>query len=366
MNFCETPFDSVIERVAAARRASGRADKVSLLAVSKTQSAAAVDALARFGQRAFGENYVQEALAKQRELAACGSTSSALEWHLIGPLQSNKCREVAAHFDWLQSLDRAKLIEPLARHRPTNRGPLNVLIQVNIDDEANKSGCAPAAIAALTASVATTPNLRLRGLMAIPAATPDLALRRDAFQRMRALFDALHATHAGIDTLSMGMSEDFELAIAEGATMVRVGTVLFGARCGNRRSGIGNSKSRAAASPTLLRLLAMLVGLGPTGRCCTNATDSRFPIRDTRHHRLHRRRQHGAQPGRRADSQWRARRFDRGRRAERRSSRRVGAQHGVDANYPNSIPESSYSPVGAAQPRQGFDRKVSRLRRSYN
>lgn len=230
MNFCETPFDSVIERVAAARCSSGRADKVSLLAVSKTQSATAVDALARLGQRAFGENYVQEALAKQRELVACGSASSALEWHLIGPLQSNKCREVAEHFDWLQSLDRAKLIEPLARHRATDRRPLNVLIQVNIDDEASKSGCTPAAIEALAASVAAAPTLRLRGLMAIPAATPDLALRRDAFQRMRGLFDALHATHAGIDTLSMGMSEDFELAIAEGATMVRVGTLLFGAR----------------------------------------------------------------------------------------------------------------------------------------
>ncbi len=161
---------------------------------------------------------------KQLELA-----DLALEWHLIGPLQSNKCRDVATHCDWLQSLDRQKLIEPLNRFRSRDKAPLNVLIQVNIDAEASKSGCAPEAVAALAQAVAGAPRLRLRGLMAIPAAD-DMAMRRAAFQRMRGLFDALHSDYPDVDTLSMGMSEDFELAIGEGATMVRVGSALFGIR----------------------------------------------------------------------------------------------------------------------------------------
>ncbi|MBA8889149.1 hypothetical protein FHW12_003392 [Dokdonella fugitiva] len=193
--------------------------------MSKTQPAAAVRALAACGQRAFGENYVQEAVAKQADLA-----DLPLEWHLIGPLQSNKCREAAEHFDWLQSLDRLKLVAPLARHRPPARAPLNVLVQVNVDDEASKSGCRPEEIGTLAAAVAAEPRLRLRGLMAIPAPAPERERRRAAFARMLALFDALRAEHAEIDTLSMGMSDDFELAIAAGATMVRVGTLLFGAR----------------------------------------------------------------------------------------------------------------------------------------
>jgi len=224
MNVTESALGGVLARLETAARAAGHG-AARLLAVSKTQPAGAIRSLAGEGQRAFGENYVQEALAKQRELA-----DLALEWHLIGPLQSNKCREVALHFDWLQSLDRLKLVAPLARHRPRERGPLDVLVQVNIDDEASKSGCAPGDIDALAAAVAAEPALRLRGLMAIPAPSPDLAVRRAAFRRMRALFDALRETHAGIDTLSMGMSDDFELAIAQGATMVRVGTALFGAR----------------------------------------------------------------------------------------------------------------------------------------
>jgi len=225
MNFCETAYRSVIDRLDAARGASGRSDSVRLLAVSKTQPAEAIRALAALGQAAFGENYVQEALTKQRALA-----DLALEWHLIGPLQSNKCRDVALHFDWLQSLDRAKLIAPLAQHRPADRPPLNVLIQVNIDDEASKSGCAPAEVDALADAIAATPRLCLRGLMAIPAPAPEPARRREAFRRMRALFDGLRARHVQMDTLSMGMSDDFDLAIAEGATMVRVGTALFGQR----------------------------------------------------------------------------------------------------------------------------------------
>ncbi|HEU4665924.1 MAG TPA: YggS family pyridoxal phosphate-dependent enzyme [Dokdonella sp.] len=224
MNFCETAYASVNARIAAARNAAGR-PPVAVVAVSKTQPAAAVRALAGCGQRAFGENYVQEAIAKQAELA-----DLPLEWHLIGPLQSNKCREAACRFDWLQSLDRLKLVAPLARHRPTERPPLNVLVQVNIDDEASKSGCRPDDVAALAAAVAAEPRLCLRGLMAIPAPSPDPAQRRAAFGRLRALFDGLRADHPRVDTLSMGMSDDFELAIAEGATMVRIGTALFGRR----------------------------------------------------------------------------------------------------------------------------------------
>lgn len=225
MNFRETAYASVTARIAAARLASAYRGEVALVAASKTQPAVAIRALAALGQHAFGENYVQEALAKQRELA-----DLALEWHMIGPLQSNKCRDVARHFHWLQSLDRGGLIEPLARWRAPDAMPLNVLVQVNIDDEASKSGCTPDAVGALAAQVVAAHGLRLRGLMAIPAPAADPAYRRDAFRRMRSLFDALRATHAGVDTLSMGMSDDIEPAIAEGATMVRVGTALFGAR----------------------------------------------------------------------------------------------------------------------------------------
>lgn len=223
MTSCDQAYATIRARLAAAAAGAGHA--VRLLAVSKTQPAAAVRALADLGQRDFGENYVQEALAKQRELA-----DPDLVWHLIGPLQSNKCRDVAEHFDWLQSLDRAKLIEPLNRFRPAQAAPLNVLIQVNIDDEASKSGCAPPELAALARAVAAAPRLRLRGLMAIPAPNPDPAVRREAFRRMRALYESLRADYPGVDTLSMGMSDDFALAIAEGASLVRIGTALFGAR----------------------------------------------------------------------------------------------------------------------------------------
>lgn len=196
-----------------------------LLAVSKTQAAPAIRELASQGQLAFGENRVQEALTKQQEL-----TDLNLEWHLIGPLQSNKCREAARHFDWLQSLDREKLLEPLNRFRPADAAALNVLIQVNIDGEASKSGCAPETASMLARTIAQFPRLRLRGLMAIPEPHPDPAHRRAAFARMRDLFTALRADHPEIDTLSMGMSDDFELAVAEGATLVRIGSALFGAR----------------------------------------------------------------------------------------------------------------------------------------
>ena len=216
-----TALDDIRRRIAAA--APGRT--VRLLAVSKLKPADAVRELASLGQHAFGENYVQEGVRKITELAGLG-----LEWQLIGPLQSNKCREVAESFDGIESLDRLKLVEPLGRFRPAGRPPLRVLVQVNIDDETSKSGAKPAEVPALCDAVAKQPGLELRGLMAIPAPHPDLDLRRTAFRRMRELFDTVKLDHPGIDTLSMGMSEDFELAIAEGATEVRIGSALFGAR----------------------------------------------------------------------------------------------------------------------------------------
>lgn len=198
-----------------------------LLAVSKTQPASAVAALAAAGQRSFGENYVQEAATKVRELVEL-----SLDWHLIGHLQSNKADLAAVLFDWVETVDRVKLVTALARHRPADRPPLNVLIQVNIDDEASKHGCAPEDVPALAAAVAAEPRLRLRGLMCIPTPHADPELRRPAFVRMKALYDALTATHPEVDTLSMGMSDDYPVAIAEGATQIRIGTALFGRRAG--------------------------------------------------------------------------------------------------------------------------------------
>ena len=228
-------WNDVNERIVRAAPQGG----IALVAVSKTHPPETIRALAACGARTFGENYVQEALGKQVALA-----DLRLEWHAIGPLQSNKARDVARHFDWLQTLDRAKLIEPLARHRDASDAPLNVLIQVNIDDESSKSGCAPRDVRRLADLVSAHPTLRLRGLMAIPAPL-DTTRRREAFRCMRALFEALASEHAGVDTLSMGMSDDFELAIAEGATMVRVGSALFGPRGGDSGFGIGDSKEPA-------------------------------------------------------------------------------------------------------------------------
>ena len=216
----------VVQRMDNAARTAGRPSP-RLLAVSKLQPADAVAALAAAGQRAFGENYVQEAQAKQ---AALGSRTAGLEWHLIGHLQSNKAALAATLFDWVQTVDRGKLVPLLAAARPDDRAPLNVLIQVNIDDEASKHGCRPEQIDALADAIRAEPRLALRGLMAIPAPLPDLDRRRAAFARMKGLFDALAARHPTVDTLSMGMSDDLELAVAEGATLVRVGTALFGER----------------------------------------------------------------------------------------------------------------------------------------
>lgn len=218
-------LNALIARIDAAANAAGRPAGAHLLAVSKTQPAAAIRALAALGQRAFGENYVQEAIAKQTQLRGLD-----LEWHSIGHLQSNKAREAAEHFDWVQSIDRPSVIDALARHRAPDAPPLNLLIQVNIDDETSKSGCAPEQIDALAARIREHPNLRLRGLMCIPAADVGPAQRSASFERMRAEFARLQKDDAGIDTLSMGMSDDFEQAIAHGATLVRIGTALFGAR----------------------------------------------------------------------------------------------------------------------------------------
>ncbi|MBW8311099.1 MAG: YggS family pyridoxal phosphate-dependent enzyme [Rhizobium sp.] len=221
----EQTLHGVLQTIENAAKLAGRPRGVRLLAVSKTRPADAVRALAGAGQRAFGENYVQEGVAKARELADLG-----LEWHLIGHLQSNKCREAAEVFDWVHSLDRLKLVDALDKARPASRPPLNVLVQVNVDGEASKSGCDPADVPGLAAAVAAAPNLRLRGLMAIPEPHPDPARRRDSFRRLKALHDAVAAAFPGADTLSMGMSDDFETAIAEGSTLVRIGTALFGPR----------------------------------------------------------------------------------------------------------------------------------------
>lgn len=212
---------ALLGRIAGAASRAG--SQVRLLAVSKGQPTGAIRALASAGQRAFGENYLQEALAKMDALAAL-----ALEWHFIGRLQSNKCRDVAARFAWVQSVDRPALVPLLAGARPAGMKPLNVLLQVNVEREAGKGGCAPDAVAQLAAAVAAEPRLRLRGLMAIPAPA-DLEQRRAAFAAVRRVFEELRERY-DVDTLSMGMSEDFELAISEGATLVRIGTALFGPR----------------------------------------------------------------------------------------------------------------------------------------
>ena len=224
-------LQDVLQRIENAAR-SARRPVPRLLAVSKTRSSGEIAALAAALRDrcpatapAFGENYVQEAAAKAPEL-----TQHGIEWHLIGHLQSNKAAQAASLFDWVQSADRAKVIATLAASRPAHRAPLNVLIQVNIDDEASKHGCAPAEVSALAAAIAAQPRLALRGLMAIPAPVVAAARQRAAFRAMRALHEQLMAHYPHADTLSMGMSDDLELAIAEGATMVRVGMALFGPR----------------------------------------------------------------------------------------------------------------------------------------
>lgn len=215
-------------RIAAAEHEAQRAPgSVTLLAVSKTFAADAVRAALAAGQHAFGENYVQEALDKIQALA---DVRKQIEWHFIGPLQSNKTRAVAEQFDWVHSIDRLKIAQRLSEQRPTALPPLNVCLQVNISGEASKSGAAPADVPVLARAIAALPRLRLRGLMAIPEAADDLAAQRAPHHALRALFDRLRADGLALDTVSAGMSADLEAAILEGATLVRIGTAIFGAR----------------------------------------------------------------------------------------------------------------------------------------
>ncbi|MDG0856021.1 YggS family pyridoxal phosphate-dependent enzyme [Pelomonas puraquae] len=212
-------------RITAACVSAGRpADAVQLLTVSKTFPAAAVREAHAAGARAFGENYVQEGLAKIGELI---DLRPQLEWHLIGPLQSNKTRPVAEQFDWVHTVDRLKVAQRLSEQRPADLPPLNICLQINISGEASKSGLLPAEVPALAAQVAALPRLRLRGLMAIPEPGPGALAQHQA---MGALFAQLQASGLPLDTLSLGMSADLEAAIAAGSTMVRVGSAIFGAR----------------------------------------------------------------------------------------------------------------------------------------
>ncbi|WP_414154462.1 YggS family pyridoxal phosphate-dependent enzyme [Pseudomonas sp. BNK-43-a] len=214
---------AISERIDNAARAAGRdTASVHLLAVSKTKPATAIREIHAAGVRDVGENYLQEALAKQDELR-----DLPLIWHFIGPIQSNKTKAIAEHFDWVHSVDRLKIAQRLSEQRPSGLPALNVCLQVNVSGEDSKSGCTPADLPALAQAVAELPNLRLRGLMAIPEPSDDRATQEAAFARLRQLQENLGL---GLETLSMGMSHDLEAAIAQGATWVRIGTALFGAR----------------------------------------------------------------------------------------------------------------------------------------
>ncbi|WP_166361341.1 YggS family pyridoxal phosphate-dependent enzyme [Pseudomonas akapageensis] len=214
---------TVSSRINAAARAAGRDESsIGLLAVSKTKPAEAVREAFAAGIRDFGENYLQEALGKQTEL-----TDLPLSWHFIGPIQSNKTRAIAENFDWVHSVDRLKIAQRLSEQRPEGLPPLNICIQVNVSGEASKSGCSAADLPALATAITNLPRLKLRGLMAIPEPTEDRTAQDAAFATVRTLQDSLNLP---LDTLSMGMSHDLESAIAQGATWVRIGTALFGAR----------------------------------------------------------------------------------------------------------------------------------------
>ncbi len=238
MNTIELNIEQVRQRIAAACQAAGRDPAgVALLAVSKTFGPEAVRAAAASGQRAFGENYLQEAVDK---MAALGETGRAVQWHCIGPIQSNKTRLVAEHFDWAHTVDRLKTAQRLSQQRPPERPALNICIQVNIDGGPNKAGVAPGDTLELARAVAALPGLALRGLMTIPEPAADYPTQLGLHQRARALFDqlradpalrdALNAQGGTLDTLSMGMTSDLEAAIAAGSTLVRVGTAIFGGR----------------------------------------------------------------------------------------------------------------------------------------
>jgi len=219
-------LQAVRERIDAAARKFGRDPAaIALLAVSKTKPVGAIREACAAGQKAFGENYVQEGLEKIAALAGAG-----IEWHFIGPLQSNKTRPVAEAFDWVHSIDRLKIAQRLSEQRPESLSPLQICLQVNVSGEDTKSGIDIAGIEALALQVAALPRLRLRGLMAIPAPEEDFDVQRQAFRRLRECHERLIASGLPLDTLSMGMSHDLEAAVAEGSTLVRVGTAIFGER----------------------------------------------------------------------------------------------------------------------------------------
>ena len=226
MTTIETQRQTVLDRMAAACHAAGRsATDVTLLAVSKTFPATAVAEAFRVGQRAFGENYIQEGVEKIAALR-----DLPIEWHCIGPIQSNKTRLVAEHFDWVHTVDRLKIAQRLSEQRPSDKAPLQVCIQVNVDAGENKSGVSPSDALALAQQVALLPGLRLRGLMCIPEPAPDFIASCAVFARARAVFDALNEEGFDLDTLSMGMSADLDAAIQAGSSMVRVGSAIFGGR----------------------------------------------------------------------------------------------------------------------------------------
>lgn len=209
----------------AAEKSQRNPSNITLLAVSKTQTAHAIEEAYSQGQRHFGENYLQESLEKIDQLSGLD-----IVWHFIGPLQSNKTRPIAEKFSWVHSVDRLKIAQRLSAQRPKDSAPLNICIQVNISDESNKSGCSTAELPLLAAQIATLPNIRLRGLMAIPQATDNLEAQTQAFSKMKRLLNTLQSELADMDTLSMGMSGDMDSAIAQGSTIVRIGTAIFGQR----------------------------------------------------------------------------------------------------------------------------------------
>lgn len=220
-------YDAVSNRIAQAALSAGRsADSVTLVAVSKTQPAGNIRLLYQLGQRDFGENYLQEALEKQEAL----SDLDAIIWHFIGPIQSNKTRALAEHFDWVHSVDRLRIAERLSAQRPASRPPLNICLQINISHEDSKSGAPPEEAEKLADAISQLPGLRLRGLMAIPEASEDPQQQAAAFLEMKRLMETLQCRIPDLDTLSMGMSGDLEQAIKAGATHVRIGTALFGSR----------------------------------------------------------------------------------------------------------------------------------------
>lgn len=225
MTSINSQLQAIHTRIQSVRAENGCPQPVYVLAVSKSKPAAAVREAYIAGQTMFGENYLQEALEKQAQL-----TDLPIEWHFIGPIQSNKTQAIAQHFSWVHSVDRLKIAQRLNDARPIDLPPLQICIQVNISHEESKSGVQPEALFALASEISHLPQLRLRGLMAIPAPTPDIEAQREQFKQVRRCYEALIAKGFDLDTLSIGMSDDYPIAIEQGATIVRIGAAIFGAR----------------------------------------------------------------------------------------------------------------------------------------